>query len=62
MNSLASESDPKRSGNSGPYFNVLNNDSELFRTPDNSDYAEPVIIPSGVTPVRVRAGRAMIAV
>jgi hypothetical protein len=28
MNCLASQSDPKRSGNSGPYFNVLNNDSE----------------------------------
>src|SRR6202453_3165237 len=28
MNCLASQSDPKRSGNAGPYFNVLNNDSE----------------------------------
>src|ERR1700730_5932803 len=28
MNCLACQSDPKRSGNSGPYFNVLNSDSE----------------------------------
>lgn len=28
MNCLASQSDPKRSGNAGPYFNVLNSDSE----------------------------------
>src|ERR1700759_3096844 len=28
MNCLASDSDPKRSGNSGPYFSVLNSDSE----------------------------------
>src|ERR1700755_118242 len=28
MNCLAWQSDPKRSGNSGPYFKVLNNDSE----------------------------------
>jgi hypothetical protein len=47
MNCLASQSDPKRSGNAGPYFNVLNNDSELSRVRDNSDYVELVIIPSG---------------
>src|SRR5882757_725512 len=28
MNCLASHSDPKHSGNAGPYFNVLNNASE----------------------------------
>ena len=28
MNCLASQSDPNRSGNSGPYFKVLNSDSE----------------------------------
>src|SRR5271163_4576976 len=28
MNCLASQSDPKRSGNAGPYFKVLNSDSE----------------------------------
>ena len=37
MNCLASQSDPKRSGNSGPYFNVLNSDSELFRIWNNSE-------------------------
>src|ERR1700694_2428868 len=47
MNCLSSQSVPKRSGNSGPYFNVLNSDSELSRVRDNSDYVELVIIPSG---------------
>src|SRR3954462_5246227 len=28
MNCLASQIDPKRSGNAGPYFNILNSDSE----------------------------------
>ena len=31
------KSDPKRSGNSGPYFNVLNSDSEVFRIWNNSE-------------------------
>jgi len=57
MNCLASQSDPKRSGNAGPYFNVLNNDSELSRTRDNSDYAGLVIMPSTDPRERVHAGR-----
>jgi hypothetical protein len=61
MNCLASQSDPKRSGNSGPYFNVLNSDSELFRTWNNSDYVELVIIPSRGGPADVLPGDEAVA-
>jgi hypothetical protein len=61
MNCLASLSDPKRSGNAGPYFNVLNSDSELFQVRNNSDYVELVIIPSGGGPADVLPGDEVVA-
>ena len=37
MNCLASEWDPQHSGNSGPYFKVLNSDSENGLSLDTRD-------------------------
>ncbi len=47
----------KRSGNSGPYFRVLNSDSLLSRIRDNSHYAGFVIMPSTNLREHVCAGR-----
>jgi hypothetical protein len=46
FNRLASARLPKRSGNTGANFNLLNHASELSRIRDNSDYSGRVIMPS----------------
>ncbi len=57
MNVFASAREPKRSGNVGANFRVLNHASLLSRIRNNSDYAEVLIMPRTVLSESVCAGQ-----